>query len=498
MAMTINTNVASLNARRYLSGSQALLQKSLSRLSSGLRINGAKDDAAGLAISDRMTAQIRGLDQAVRNANDGISLSQTAEGALQEASSILQRMRELAVQSANDTNSATDRSNLQKEVSQLQQELNRIANNTEFNGQKLLDGSFISKAFQVGANSFQTINVTVKNARADKMGINKVLAEGPLNNAAAKNASYAAISTTDVGAGEDLTITGTIGDDLVAVSAGDTAKEIAESVNASTASTGVEADAVTFAQLSTLGTSGNLTFTLHGGGSSVISVIIDDKNDLTALAEEINNKAGTTQITATLSSDKNTVTLYNSEGYNIGIEDVTISTAGASIVFQGLKSDGTTTAGASQALISGGADSSMVGGSLIFKSSESFTVKSGAAGDIFASTSTTGSSLSNVGSIDIGTQSGANAALDVIDGALDFIANIRADLGAVQNRFESTISNLQSVSENLASSRSRILDADFAAETADLTKSQILIQAGTAMLAQANQLPQQVLALIQL
>ena len=270
--MTINTNIASLNAQRYLGQSQGLLSKSLSRLSSGLRINSSADDAAGLAISNRMTAQIRGLNQAVRNANDGISLVQTAEGALNEATNVLQRIRELAVQAVNDTYSNSDRSSLNTEVSALKSELDRIANNTEFNSTTLLNGDYTTtKTFQIGANKSQTVGLTIKSVMA--------------------------------------------------------------------------------------------------------------------------------------------VDLY--------VNDISVTSAAA-----------------------------------------------------------------------------ATSALSKIDKALDSISDIRAGLGAMQNRFSSTVSNLQNVSENLSASRSRILDADFANETAEMTKAQILIQSGTAMLAQANQLPQQVLSLL--
>ena len=170
MSQVIATNMSSLAAQRALSQTQGDVQTALERLSSGLRINGAKDDAAGLAISERFTSQINGLNQAIRNANDGTSLAQTAEGALNETTALLQRMRELAVQSANATNSATDRSALQSEVDQLKQEINRIASTTEFNGRTLLDGSFTSQAFQVGANSNQTISISIENASGSGLG----------------------------------------------------------------------------------------------------------------------------------------------------------------------------------------------------------------------------------------------------------------------------------------------------------------------------------------
>ena len=306
MALTIMTNVASLNAQRNLGTSQTALNKSMERLSSGLRINSAKDDAAGLAISDRMTSQIRGLNQAVRNANDGISLSQTAEGALQETTNILQRMRELAVQSSNDTNTAADRASLNSEVTQLMAEVNRIAETTAFNGKVLLAGGFSGAdnqaVFQVGANAGQTIGVNIGAATGSALGLNSVT----------------------------------------------------------------------------------------------------------------------------------TINMTNSAVYN---------------------TSGTMTASATYG--------------------------------------------SSIGALTISTFAGAQGSLAAIDEAISSVDTVRGDLGAVQNRFESTIANLSNVAENLSAARSRILDADIAQETSNMTKQNILQQAGVAILAQANQAPQLALSLLQ-
>jgi flagellin len=493
MPQIINTNVSSLNSQRQLNRSQVGLQNAMERLSSGLRINSAKDDAAGLAISDRMSAQIRGLNQAVRNANDGISVAQTAEGALQESTNILQRMRELSVQSANDTNSSTDRSNLQKEVSQLQQELNRIADTTRFNGKSLLDGTFTAQKFQVGAFSGETINVTIGNSRSTHMGNNTVTTNGTASTAIAANAAMPAANT--VVAAEDLTITGSIGTAPITVNAGDTAKAVADATNAVTSSTGVTASAITQATLSSVAT-GTMSFNLYGSNSTAVAVSanVTSTSDLTTLSDAINAVSSSTGLVATLSSNRASLTLTSSQGYDIGIENYLNGVATMSV--QGLNADGTVSGGA-QTLTSAGTDSTRVGGDVAFKSASAFSVTSGSAGGLFTATTANASALSSVSSVNIGTQTGSNNAIDIIDGALAFIADNRANLGAVQNRFSSTISNLENVSQNVSAARSRIQDADFAQESANLARSQILQQAGTAMLAQANASTQSVMQLLQ-
>ncbi len=497
MPQFINTNTLSLNAQRNLNSSQNALATSLQRLSSGLRINSAADDAAGLGIADRMTSQIRGLNQAVRNANDGISLSQTAEGALQESSNILQRMRELAIQSANDSNSAADRGNLQKEVSQLQQELNRIADTTQFNGKQLLDGTFIAQKFQVGSNANETISVSVGNASATAMGANTFTTNGTATNARTASAGNTVSSAVT---GADLTVSGASGTANVAVTAGDSAKTVAAAVNAASATTGVEATAVTKAEINTLGTAGLTTFTLTGKGTTGvgISATVASTTDLTALSDAINAKAGSTGITATLSADRSKITLTSATGDDIKIDNATGGGISGTSVFnvQGLNADGTVS-GTAQTLVEAGADSTIVGGDVTFTSSDSFSVTPVSANaGLVSGTGANASTLSSVASINIGTQAGANSAISVLDGALQFITNQRGDLGAIQNRLQSTISNLQNISEKVSTSRSRIQDADFAMETAKLSRNQILQQAGIAMLSQANSSPKNVLSLL--
>jgi len=495
MPQFINTNTASLNAQRNLNSSQGALQTSLQRLSSGLRINSAADDAAGLGIADRMTSQIRGLNQAVRNANDGISLSQTAEGALQETSNILQRMRELSIQSANDSNSSSDRGNIQKEVSQLQQELNRISETTEFNGKKLLDGTFTAQKFQVGSNANETISVSINSAASTAMGANTFTTNGTGTAAVAAATSPGASVTS----GADLTVSGGSGTATVAVTAGDSAKTIAAAVTAASSTTGVSATAVTKATIGTLVNAGATTFNLTGaGGTAVaISATVGSTSDLTTLSDAINAQAGTTGINATLSADRASIQLESSAGDDILID--TATGGGASAVFnvQGQNADGSN-GGAAVTLTEATTDSTRVAGDVTFTSSTTFSITPAAANaGLVSGTGSNASALSNVSSINLGTQTGANDAIAVLDGALEFVTNARGDLGAVQNRLSSTISNLQNISENVSASRSRIQDADFAMETAQLSRNQILQQAGIAMLSQANASTQGVLSLLQ-
>lgn len=500
MALTINTNIASLNAQRNLGKSQSTLNSAMQRLSSGLRINSAKDDAAGLAISNRMTSQIRGLNQAARNANDGISLAQTAEGALEETTNILQRMRELSIQSANDTNTATDRASLQSEVNQLISELDRISSSTSFNGKKMLDGTFSGAKFQVGAEANQTISVSISSTASDSVGTHRVTAgtaAAGINVAIAVNVGTAAVNTANGLAVGTLTLAGSFNNtaysEKVQVAAGATAKTIAESINAKTGTTGITATAETKAIFSALtAVTANITFGLFGKNSTVaaISAAGVTATDLTNLVTEINAKTTTTGITAELSADKASLTMTSADGYDIKVNDFAGAT---SIGFAGTDGDGATTGAVT--LAAGGNDSSRVGGNVRLDSSNASFTATHSNVELFGSLAN-GSSVVKVSTVDIGTQAGANNAVSIIDGALAMVDNIRADLGAIQNRFESTISNLQSVAENLSAARSRILDADIAAETAAMTKANILQQAGVAILAQANQTPQLALSLL--
>ncbi len=524
MGLTINTNVMSLNAQRNLGTSQSALAKSMQRLSSGLRINSAKDDAAGLAISDRMTSQIRGLNQAARNANDGISLAQTAEGALQETTNILQRMRELAVQSANDTNSSSDRSSLQAEVNQLKQEMTRIAETTSFNGKKLLDGTLTSAQFQVGANANQTISFGINSAQAADLGNHALSSTNDTAAFGIEVASTAAVSTATNGnnvVAQALTIVGPDGSATIAATslvANSSANAIAGLVNGQSATTGVTAEARTTATLQTLSADGSVGFTLQGTNSTAIAISATvTTTNLSSLAQAINDQSGNTGITATLSGDNASITLTQAAGHDIKIGDFTHSTAAAgplSVASATMQVDGGEGAAVSltdSRLVDGSnvddADSTVVGGNIAFSSAGSFNISSSLAtdaGSLFGTVASgvaaggaNTSSLSSIDNVDITTVTGSANAIKSIDGALTQVDNMRGELGAVQNRFETTIANLSNVSENLSAARSRILDADIAQETSAMTKNNILQQAGVSILAQANQAPQLALSLLQ-
>ena len=497
MALSINTNVASLNAQRNLGATQNSLAKSMERLSSGLRINSAQDDAAGLAISNRMTSQIRGLDQAVRNANDGISLAQTAEGAMQESTNLLQRMRELSVQSANASNSSADRSALNAEVNQLKNEMNRIANTTTFNGLNILDGSFNEQKFQVGANANETITVDINSMRAGSLGRH---ANNSTNTTANRGtgsttAAATALPGANTIASQTLTISGNRGSNTgITVAAGATAEAIATSINDVSAGTGVEATAITTATLAGLSASGTVTLTLDSAGTAATVSAAVTSGDLENLSKVINDNSGTTGITSTVSGG--TIILTQSEGKNINIANFDHS-AGSTGAIEVQGADGVTTT-----LTHGGDDSTIVAGTIELTSSETFFASStvaDAAGSIFnvAAATNVSSTGEMVSSIDITTMDGSQKAIDIIDKALGKIDEQRGDLGAIQNRFESTISNLKNISENISAARSRILDADIAQETSNMTKQNILQQAGVSILSQANQAPQLALALLQ-
>ncbi len=752
MAQVINTNIASLNAQRNLDKSSEALSTSLERLSSGLRINSAKDDAAGLAISTRFTSQIQGLSQASRNANDAISLAQVAEGALQETTNLLQRTRELAIQAANGTNSATDRSALQDEVNQLKQELSRISTTTTFNGLNLLNGDLQNSLFQVGAEANQTISVSIRDLQATNIGTNTVTSNNTsgiesatrkelfigsgsaagerlgaevgvaqanaatngysasvftvtditstgvsnaqtvsvnandeantiatnlsalngveargynsvtVDNLASVNAAtvitlegqtissgasttldslatsingnstlqaagiyavssgtsievvavdgrdlsfantagtgvvdiagldgaaattlvatqattfggrvdialdqgYTISSDTDsiiddqvattvsVGNGsindfvnsstntannlnnnvaaQNLTLVGSAGTDTVAISAGQAADSIAAAINAKSASTNITASATTSVTVSGLSANGTVGFNLYGDNATGANVSASvTSSDLSSLVDAINDVAGSTGIRAAIGDSNAELVLTHSTGKDIKIENFTHSAAvdyqapnvtnvtgnGSGVtspVEQSIVVTGnaaTNSGGSSVTLFDGGArtnfDTAVVGGELSFNSSETFNISSDVAGtssgqsSLFsgAAASANTSTLNDVGQIDISSIAGANSAISVLDGALDQVSEVRAGLGAVQNRFSSTISNLANNIENLSAARSRILDADFAVETANLTKTQILQQAGTSILSQANSLPQNVLSLLQ-
>ncbi len=511
MALTVNTNVASLNGQRNLMGSTQQLETSMQRLASGLRINSARDDAAGLQISNRLTSQINGLNVAIRNANDGISMAQTAEGALQESTNILQRMRDLSIQAANATNTTVDRKALQEEVTQLKSELNRIADTTTFGGQKLLDGSFGVQQFQVGSQANETIGLSINSSQIDDLGSTRSsLDAGTLMGvagAAAANSSLAA-DDLDFTNADTITIDG-VNQATVSFATDDSAADMASKINAEFNTTGVRADAKTNAVLenfTNLGAGDGLSFVLGNGTATETISITSSGNtndDMQALVNKINEVSAVTGIGAKFDSTGGTggipaIELTSEDGDNIIIGDLTDDLAGgagaATFDVDGALYDGTLAGAATTVTSNGATDSVAIRGSIQMDSTLGFaqttsSAESGAGG-------TVQSQEISVETVDLTTAQGAQDAISVIDGALAKIDRNRSTLGAVQNRLQSTINNLASISENSSAARSRIRDTDFATETANLTKNQILQQAGTTILAQANQVPQAALSLL--
>ncbi|WP_260674711.1 flagellin [Comamonas aquatica] len=412
MAATINTNIASINAQRNLTLSGQSLNTTMQRLSSGLRVNSAKDDAAGLAIAERMNTQVKGMTVASRNANDGISLAQTTEGALGKIGDMLQRMRELAVQAGNATNSASDRAALQAEVKQMSDEIDRVAKQTNFNGQKVLDGSFAGAVFQVGANSGDNITLgALVDTRSSQLS----------------SISYA---------GTDIT-----------------------SVDTSTG-------AATLSGFAS-GVSG-LQITVTPPGQTIdltdLPAAESRQERLGQVIEAINNKTADSGVTAYLTKNEGT------ETYKVELRSEKLDKDGipVSISFGGF--DASTTGLDNTATAIGGSNTTTVGA--VYNDS-------------------------GIDTIDVRTQAGAWTALKKIDSAIDQVNGARATLGAIQTRFETAVNNIDVQVENLSAARGRIVDTDFAKETANLSRTQILQQAGTAMVAQANQIPQNVLKLLQ-
>jgi flagellin len=484
MPQIINTNIMSLNAQRNLNTSQNSLKVSLQRLSSGLRINSAKDDAAGMAISERFTSQIRGLGQAMRNANDAISMAQVAEGALVETGNSMQRVRELAVQSANATNSASDRAALNTEVQQMLAEIDRIASQTNFNGNKILNttGGF-SATFQVGANAGETISTTIDNVSTTQMGVSTNYSAIT----ALTGAQFAArVQVQSVNALNASTLNGSA---LSNVAAGNTGYQKATAINSS--NSGVTA--FTYGNAMVSGSTGNgSTATTTQGDITIngVQIAAVTAGNQAAMIAAINAKASETGVYAAASA--NYTVLYNADGTgNVSSSDAAITlnvTAGAGAVLG--MATGTTTVGAGQ------------NGAIVLNRPVNNTTvavdSTTTAGALEGSIADASIALSSVtlASIDVNSVATANLALIAVDQSVSTVTGLRARLGAVQNRIESTIASLQTTNENLTASRSRIRDADFAEETANLTRAQILQQAGTAMLAQANQIPQNVLTLL--
>lgn len=587
MALVINTNVASLNSQRQLMNSGNALDKATERLSSGNRINSAKDDAAGLAIANRMTSQVRGLDQAIRNANDGVSLIQTAEGALSESTNILQRMRELSVQSANGIYDEADRRTLQAEVKQLQSELTRIAETTTFNGQNLLDGSMGTKQLQVGSQANQTIDVSIGSFSANSLG-------GSTGDLVGASTTLAAMRTATTTAG-DVTINDKDATVLDATNAANVNKMLSV-MNADFNSVGVSVGTVSEFSAASVGSgvlvagTDTLNIVVKDGDGNNQTLNITGTNSMKEVVAKINEGAGGIVQASLNESGKLVLTSQNVEsivvtgtgtgGVAIGNPNNAAVTANFSLVLN--QTPGSTngikvTSDDATVLVGTGLDAHQIDGSiqgaavatgalnkgdLIIngveigsvaagvavvgppaqtdvqnqtnnlvdainaKSSETGVIAyaTGAAADQVSLKSVNGSEVSvkfgdniteanaklrtglqernategagSVASIDISTAAGAQKAISIIDKALEQVNNTRADLGAANNRLDFTVSNLSNISEKTSASRSRIMDADFAAETASLSRSQVLQQAASAMLAQSNARPQQVLSLL--
>jgi flagellin len=479
MPSVINTNVLSLNAQRNLSKSDSSLATALQRLSSGLRINSAKDDAAGLAIANRFTTQIRGLNQAVRNANDGISLAQTAESALDELTNNLQRIRELAVQAANSTNSASDRAALDQEVQQRLAEVNRIASQTAFNGQKVLDGSFGSAQFQVGANVGETINVNLTTGvRADQLG----QIATSTGTAVTANALTDGSVTIAVGTGAAVAIRASTAGSQPGQTA-DSAYAKVQAINGAGVSgltaTASNVTSGTFATVSTASGASTYNLTINGTAIYAGTGNLADGASLTAadVAAQVNLFSAQTGVSASVSGT--TFTLTAADGRNVVLAETITAGSGATVTGTGIAA----------------AQEGTLRGTIRLSASENITL-GGTQADIgFASTSIA-KDTTTLASVSVTSVANAETAIQRVDASLTSVSSLRSQLGAIQNRFESTISNLQTVSENLTASRSRIQDADFAAETAVLTRAQILQQAGVAVLAQANAAPQTILGLL--
>ena len=607
MGLVVNTNIASLNAQRQLSSSGADLDQASERLASGKRINSAADDAAGLAIANRQTSQIRGLDQAIRNANDGISLIQTAEGALDATSNILQRVRELSVQSANGIYSDTDRATLNAEVEQLTSELDRIAESTTFNGTKILDGSLGTLKLQVGSEAGDTIDIAVQGFSSAELG--GAEGGGDVVGAAATGPLTTALQVID-GVAEILTINGqSIGD----LSTTDTLRAQLDTINTNVS--GVEASAFVEGTLGTATASGNgiltgdnrVSFAILGQDGSTTTVEIGNTGSVQEIADSLNSQASGLVLASV--NDAGRLELNSDSATTITVADVAGSGTGTSLTALGSASASTTNAlqarlsfeitsgepglvpsaakggtptinsvdlafsgtansnaGPTAAQISaigvqersdgditGGlltTNTSLIAGDLILNGVEigaatgdgdadtqggniaaainlqteatGIVARNNAGvltldsvdgseisiafGETNAGTTATGTGLietndsasqgSSVADIDISTQAGATTAIEVVDAALEQINSQRADLGAINNRLDFTVSNLSNVSENTSAARSRIMDADFASETAELSRAQVLQQASQAILAQANARPQQVLSLL--
>ena len=478
MGLFINTNTASLNARRNLIGTTRGLERQFKRLSSGMRINSAADDAAGLAIATRFTSQVRGLNQAIRNTNDGISLAQTVEGALDETGAILQRMRELSIQAASDTNTLSDREAIQIEITNLIDEIDRISESTRFNEQKVLNGEFAGSRFHIGYKSNETIQVKTMDARAKILGRQ---ARYSGNDVAAEGLERGDVVLNGV------TVRGTVaGDDTLSTSqASGSALAKAAAINDATVFTGVRAIANKTVLKGNLNALSAVTLDSTNfitiNGDTITGFRVEDDDADKSLINAINAVTNRTGVVASLDENLE-LTLEAEDGRNI---ELTVSGVATRLGFA--------------------AGNQVQAGSLTLQSEEAIFMTQNAngfnrighganpaGGDTILGTN----SDFAVDTIDVTSRQGANVSLEILDVAIEQVSAIRSDLGAIQNRLASTVNNLTATQENVSAARSRIQDADFAAETAEMTRNQILSQAGISILAQANQAPNNVMQLL--
>ena len=510
----INTNISAVAAQNSLRTSGLNQTTAMERLSSGVRINSAKDDAAGLAISTRMTANIRGLAAAIRNANDGISLTQTAEGSLASIGDNLQRIRELAVQSANSSNNATDRAALHAEASQLVSEIDRIAANATFNGIKLLDGSYQDQNLQVGSGNEANdrISISIASAKSSSLGVGGGSSYSTVVNGGAAPTAVGATALVSGALALNGYVVGAASTDGVSSTGADSSGiAVAAAINAVSGQSGVTASVQkTVTDGTAVGAVGTgstgFGVTLAAGTVSVNGVSIGALDAATSavgraaqMAAAINAKSGQTGVVAEFSTTDGAVKLTAADGRNIAI---TVKSTATVITSQmtGLKHNPNVTSA------DGGALTSVTRSSVKLSSSNAagITVEGLTAAGLesaglkgvttyTASTATAGAGVSTV---DLTTATGSQTALSTLDKAINTITDARAAMGAYQNRLTASIANLESSSMNLQASRSRILDTDYAKETTNLAKSQIIQQAATAMLAQANQSAQSVLSLL--
>jgi flagellin len=474
MALTVNTNTASIATQANLNKAGGALATSMQRLSSGLRINSAKDDAAGLQISNRLTSQINGLGQAVKNVNDGISIAQTAEGAMQASTDILQKMRTLALSSSTGSLSADDRKSNNDEYQALTSELTRISQTTTFGGQKLLDGSYGTKAIQVGANANETINLSLENVAASNIGSHQVKSD------------TIAPSATGL-AGGDITVTGNGESNTITYGAGASAKDIASKLNGAVG--GLTASASTEVKLG-VGASTPSNFTLAVGNSGTVDFV--GVTDLASLADQLKSNSAKLGISVNYDEVNSSLSVKSDSGENLVFSGADANAQTNILV--GAK-DGAGDFATPAAL--GGA-ALIVNGQVSLDSAKGYSLSDAGTGvtDVFGS-ATIASTKKTISDTDVTDITNAQNALAVIDKAIGTIDSTRSNLGATQNRLTTTADNLQNIQKNSTAARSTIQDVDFASETAELTKQQTLQSASTAILSQANQLPSAVLKLLQ-